>query len=42
MRLVARFSPRRPGFTDKRIKGVRVYKFNITKNTKQNEISFPS
>ena len=38
--LVTIFSPRRPKFIDKRIKGVIVYICNIIKNTKQNEITF--
>ena len=42
MVLATRYSPGRPKITDKRIKGVRVYKCNIIKNTKQNEITFSS
>ena len=40
MVLVTRFSPERPKFTDRKIKGVRVYIRNIIKNTKQNKIAF--
>ena len=38
MVLVTSFSLERPKFTDRKIKGVRIYKCNITKNKKQNKI----
>ena len=42
MVLVIRFSPGRPKFTNRKIKGVKIYICNVIKNTKQNEIVFSS
>ena len=42
MVVVTMFSPGRPKFTDRKIKGVRIHICNITRNTKQNQNPFSS